>query len=235
MSAPLPVDERIRLDALRQFAFLNTEPSDAFDDITRLAAYICETPIALVSFVDEDRQWFLSRHGTELRQTDRSLAFCAYAILGEDVLEIPNALDDPRFVDNELVTGEPKIRFYAGAPLQSPSGQNLGTLCVIDQQPRKLSSEQREALRALSRQVSNLLDGALVRRQLAEALTTLDAFDRTLQTCLFCNDLVFADTQMSLQAFVTLHTAARFDQTVCRCCTPKYAVEPSVSADQFLP
>lgn len=235
MPAPLPVDETIRLAALRQFAFLDTDPSDAFDDITRLASYICDTPIALVSLVDEGRQWFLSRHGTDLRQTDRSQAFCAYAILGEDVFEVPNALDDARFVDNELVTGEPKIRFYAGAPLKSPNGQNLGTLCVIDQQPRKLSGEQREALRALSRQVSILLDGALVRRQLAEALTTLDAFDRTLQTCLFCNDLVFDDTQMSLPAFVSLHTSARFSQTVCRCCTPKYEVEPSVSADQFVP
>ncbi len=235
MPAPLPIDEKIRLEALRRFAFLDTEPSDSFDDITRLAAYVCDASIALVSFVDEDRQWFLSRHGTELRETDRCLAFCAYAILDEVILEVPDARADARFVENLLVTGEPFIRFYAGAPLRSPDGHNLGTLCVIDQHPRTLSTEQRCVLTALARQVSRLLEGAIVRRHLAKALTALEAFDRTLSSCVMCNDLIFADQQLPLRRYVETHTLAQFHDSVCRRCTPKYQVEPSVPADQFLP
>ena len=234
MPAPLPIDEKIRLEALRQFAFLDTEPSESFDDITRLAAYICKTSIALVSFVDEDRQWFLSRHGTELRETDRCLAFCAYAILDEAILEVPDARNDARFVDNALVTGEPFIRFYAGAPLRSPGGQNLGTLCVIDQRPRTLTTEQRCVLKALARQVSMLLEGAIVRRQLANALTALEAFDQTLSACVLCNDVIFDDQQITLRHYVETHTLATFHDSVCRRCTPKYKVEPNVPANQFL-
>lgn len=235
MPAPLPVDEKIRLEALREFAFLNSEPSDAFDDITKLASYICGTPTSMVSFVEEDRQWFLSRHGTELRETDRSLAFCAYAILEEGILEVPDARCDPRFADNALVTGEPHIRFYAGAPLKAPDGNILGTLCVLDSKPRTLSGDQRAALVALSRQVSRVLEGATSRRRLATALSALDAFDRVLSACVICDHLVFLDQQPSLREFVETHTLARFKDTVCRDCTPKYDVEPSVRADQFTP
>ena len=233
MPAPIPFDEALRLRALREYAILDTEPDAAFDDITRLAAAICGTTIALVSFVDEDRLWFLSRHGTELRQTDRCLAFCAHAIFDEGLFEVPDALLDRRFADNPLVLEGPRIRFYAGALLVSPDGQNLGTLCVIDRQPRCLTEDQRAALLALARQVSRLLDGIVVRRNLAAALAALDAFDRSLPVCVVCDGLTFGDRDMSLRAFVESHTAARFHSTVCARCIPTYDVEPSVSVEQF--
>ena len=151
--APVPADEPERLRVLRGYKILDSAPELAFDDLTRLASHICGTPIALISFVDAERQWFKSRVGLDATETPRDVAFCAHAILQSEVMEVPDALADARFSDNPLVTADPKIRFYAGAPLVAPSGQTLGTLCVIDRQPRRLTDAQREALRALSRQV----------------------------------------------------------------------------------
>ena len=153
MSAPLPPNEAARLETLRRYAVLDTLPEKEFDDLTRLAAVICGTPIALVSLVDADRQWFKSRVGIEDSETRREVAFCAHAILQPDVLVVPDALMDERFRANPLVLGEPNVRFYAGAPLLTQEGHALGTLCVIDRTPRELSPEQREALRSLSRLV----------------------------------------------------------------------------------
>jgi diguanylate cyclase (GGDEF)-like protein len=152
-TAPLPEHESRRLRALRRTELLDTPPSPEFDDATKLAAYICGTPIALISLVDEKRQWFKSRVGLAAAETPRDVAFCAHAILGEDVFVVPDALADERFADNPLVASGPKVRFYAGAPLMTPDGDALGTLCVVDHQPREMSSEQRAALSALARQV----------------------------------------------------------------------------------
>lgn len=151
--APLPPDEDARLRALRDYDILDSAPEPVFDDLTRLAAHICGTPISLVSLIDEDRQWFKSRHGLAATETPREQAFCAHAILDDQLLEIRNALDDGRFADNPLVLGDPNIRFYAGSPLRTPEGRALGTLCVIDREPRELTGQQREALRILSHQV----------------------------------------------------------------------------------
>ena len=153
MKAPLPSSEAARLETLHRYAILDTLPEQEFDDLTRLAALICGTPIALVSLVDADRQWFKSRVGIEAAETPREVAFCAHAILQPDVLVVPDALEDERFRSNPLVLGEPNVRFYAGAPLLTQEGHALGTLCVVDRVPRDLSPEQREALRALSRLV----------------------------------------------------------------------------------
>lgn len=157
-AAPKPPNEAERLEALRAFDILDTEPEPGFDDLALIASHICDAPIALVSLVDEGRQWFKAKVGLEPRETHRDLAFCAYAINQDEVMVVVDAEADLRFADNALVNGPPHIRFYAGAPLTTQDGYQLGTLCVIDQKPRTLDAAQREALRALSRQVVNLLE-----------------------------------------------------------------------------
>lgn len=141
--------ELARLDALRSYQVLDTDPVDQLDNLTALAAQICDAPISLVSLVDADRQWFFSRFGLKPRETPRSQAFCAHAISQPDLFEVRDAALDPRFKDNPLVTGEPGIRFYAGMPLINEQGHALGTLCIIDRRPRTLTTAERGALRAL--------------------------------------------------------------------------------------
>jgi PAS domain S-box-containing protein len=158
MKAPLPENEAARLELLHRYAILDTLPEQEFDDLSRLAALICGTPIALVSLVDENRQWFKSKVGIEDSETPRDIAFCAHAIQASNVMVVPDALADERFRSNPLVTGSPNVRFYAGAPLLTPEGYALGTLCVIDRVPRELSADQLEALKALSRLVVNELE-----------------------------------------------------------------------------
>jgi len=142
-----------RLQALKNYNILDTPQESEFDDIVAQAAAICNTPISLISLITEERQWFKASIGLEVKETPRSVSFCHYAIEEEAVLEIPNALMDLRFFKNPLVTGNPNMRFYAGAPLVTPQGHKLGTLCVIDTEPRELSEEQRFALAELAEQV----------------------------------------------------------------------------------
>jgi len=147
---PLPDNEPQRLQALREQAILNTPVEERFDRLTRLAQHMFGTQIALVSLVDADRQWFKSHQGLDTCETGRDISFCGHAILDDSIFEIPDASLDPRFADNPLVTGPPHIRFYAGAPLATADGSRIGTLCIIHDQPRQLSAEERRALRDLA-------------------------------------------------------------------------------------
>jgi GAF domain-containing protein len=151
MTATMPSTETARLAALNRYAILDTEPEQSFDDLVVLASFVCRTPIATLSLVDDHRQWFKSKVGVEVRETPRDISFCAHAIQQDELFIVPDALQDPRFKDNPLVLGDPHIRFYAGAPLIDEDGYALGTLCVMDRQPRELDDTQKEALRSLRR------------------------------------------------------------------------------------
>jgi diguanylate cyclase (GGDEF)-like protein len=146
---PKPYDERQRLETLRSLRILDTAPEERFDRFTRLASRLFDVPIALVSLVDANRQWFKSKVGLEACETSREFSFCGHAILGDDVMVIPDAAEDGRFAGNPLVTHDPRVRFYAGYPLAAPDGKNMGTLCIIDHEPREMSPEELGLLREL--------------------------------------------------------------------------------------
>ena len=240
MIAQKPANEQQRLATLRGYEILDTEPEAAFDDLTLLASYICQTPIALISLIDVDRQWFKSKVGLSLSETSRDIAFCASAILQSDVFVVPDATQDERFAENPLVISEPKIRFYAGAILMT-DGHALGTLCVIDRVPRKPSPEQLEALRALSRQVlaqlelrRNLkrLGKSLLARDRAEhekdsalqelkaALANIRTLEGLLPICLSCKKI--QDQRGNWQPFeyyVRAHSEAKVTHKICPDCS----------------
>ncbi len=168
MDAPLPLNEPERLRALRDYAVLDTPPEAAFDRLVRLAAHLLQVPIVLISLVDENRQWFKACFGLDARQTERKLSFCAHAILTDDVFVVPDAALDARFADNPAVTGPPHVRFYAGAPLKTPGGLNLGTVCAVDTVPRQWSDEQSGLLEDMAAMVVDELELRRAARQVRE-------------------------------------------------------------------
>lgn len=150
-TAPPPKDETGRLAALDEASILDTMPEQEFDDIVFLASLVCGTPMAVLGLIDRDRQWYKAKVGVDKDEVPRNLSFCVYTILQEEVLAVPDARNDPRFRDNPFVATDPGIRFYAGAPLRTPEGHALGTLCVYDMAPHDLTPEQTKALDALAR------------------------------------------------------------------------------------
>lgn len=174
--AELPVTEDLRLLDLASYEILDTGPENDFDELVELAADICNCPISTITLIDKHRQWFKARRGVAKSGTSRDVAFCAHTILQDDVMVVENAVEDTRFHDNPLVTGEDdNIRFYAGAPILSPGGYKLGTICVIDHTPKELSEKQEKALTILSNQVTKLLElrrkNGLIRERAAEVIT----------------------------------------------------------------
>jgi GAF domain-containing protein len=151
MGTVVPSREAARLAALNRYAILDSEPEQSFDDLVILASHICKTPMALLTLVDDQRQWFKSTVGVQVRETPREVSICSHAIEQDDLFIVGDTLEDVRFRDNPLVVGEPHIRFYAGAPLVNEDGFALGTLCVVDHVPRQLDNEQKEALSAVGR------------------------------------------------------------------------------------
>jgi len=235
-----PANDKQRLETLRGYEILDTEPEASFDDLTLLASYVCQTPVALISLIDADRQWFKSKVGVSVSETSRDIAFCASAILQPDVFIVPDASMDERFAENPLVAADPRIRFYAGATLMA-DGHALGTLCVLDRVPRQLTEEQVEALRALRRQVlaqlelrRNLkrLGQSLAARDRAEAekertlrdlkaaLANIRTLEGLLPICISCKKIrdQKGDWQ-PFEYFVRSHSEAKVTHKICPDCS----------------
>lgn len=170
MKAPLPTNERERLAALDELRVLDTLPEESFDSIVRLAAKVCEAPIALFSLVDDDRQWFKARYGIDVEETPRAVSFCAHAVHRNELLVVEDATKDPDFLDNALVISGPEIRFYAGAPVRAGKSLPLGTLCIIDNKARSLAPREAELLMSLAREIEAQLElrKALIASQLLQ-------------------------------------------------------------------
>ncbi|PSN19126.1 diguanylate cyclase [filamentous cyanobacterium CCP5] len=233
MKAKIPVQEAARLEALRQYEILDTPSEQSYDDITALAAYICNVPIALISLVDADRQWFKSKVGLEASETSRSVSFCAHAILNQGMMVVKDATEDPRFFDNPLVTCAPDIRFYAGVPLVTPDGQSIGTLCIIDHEPRELSEYQTKTLEALARQVVMQLELRRISSQLADALNQIDQMAGLIPICSYCKGIRNDEGYWStVEEFIEQHAEVTFTHGVCDSCMQKHFPEV---ADILLP
>ncbi len=222
MKAPVAPNEAQRLAALRAYKILDTGGEQVYDDITELAAYICEVPIAMISLVDESRQWFKSKVGLTQNETPRDVAFCAHAILQAEPLIVDDATKDDRFKSSTLVTAEPYIRFYAGFPLLSPDGFALGTLCAVDRKTRSLSDHQRQTMLALSRQVMALLEHRRVSGQLAQSLENVKVLRGLLPICAWCKRIRDDEGYWkSVEAYLRHHTEADFTHGICPACLGK--------------
>lgn len=222
MPAPLPANEAARLEALRRYHILDTDPEPAFDDLALLASSITGSPIATFTLIDEARQWFKSRVGLADQETERDAAFCGYTILSDEVMVVPDATRDARFADNRLVVGDPGIRFYAGAPVRSREGVNVGTVCVIDRQPRlALLEHQRLALEAIARQASALLELRRTAADLADVLRDIGSLSRLLPICGNCRRIREGDGAWRTAEETLQASGATFSGALCPDCFRK--------------
>ena len=214
-SAPIPLNEADRLRALRLYKILDTGSEKAFDDLTRLAAAICQTPISLITLLDENRQWFKSNIGLNSTQTSRDVAFCGHAILQDDLLVVEDASHDERFAENPLVESDPSIRFYAGAPLTIGNNLRLGTLCVIDRKPRQLTKEQLDALAIIR-------DAVITQLELRRALQDFENLERMLPMCAWCRNIQMADNHwVTLEDY--LNRTTRVTHGMCPSCVAGFS------------
>ena len=217
--AVVPEHEVARLNALRDYRVLDTAAEAAYDDLTQVAAFVCDTPIALVSLIDVDRQWFKSKVGITASETPRDMAFCAHTILDQIPLIVEDTSKDIRFAANPLVTGDPLIRFYAGAPLITPEGHALGTLCAIDRVPRRLTLAQTVALSALARQVVAQLELRRVSASLAGALKNVRTLSAMLPMCAWCRKVRDDAGFWSLvEDYLSQHGGPKMTHGICPAC-----------------
>ena len=213
----------MRLAALKSYQILDTAAEAAYDDIVQVASFICQTPIALVSLIDRDRQWLKARVGLDTAETARDIAFCAHTILQQKTMIVEDATRDDRFAQNPLVTGNPGIRFYAGAPLVTPDGFGLGSLCVIDRQSRQLNPGQISALEALARTVVTHLELRRTSASLAAALANARTLTGLLPICIRCKN-IRNDTGywQRVESYVKEHSEAKFTMELCPTCSSKH-------------
>lgn len=224
----MPGNEAERIEALKSYHVLDTAPEQAYDQLTALAGYIGDVPVALISLVDESRQWFKSKLGWTRPQTSRDAAFCAHAILKSKPLIICDTVKDRRFAANPLVVGEPHVRFYAGFPLVNSERLVLGTLCVIDHRPRRLSARQKRALQALAAQAMTLLEHRRVLSRLAQALEHVKTLQGLLSICSWCKRIRDGNGGWSqVDAYLREHVGANFSHGICPECLKEQFPEPA--------
>ena len=218
-SYPVPPNEPERLEALRRLRRLDGGRSQSLDRITRLAAFICKTPMSAVTLIGADTQTIKAATGMECGETPRSEAFCAHTILSDAMTIVEDTHQDARFSAHPLVTGGPHIRFYAGAPLVSEDFYNLGSLCVVDSVPRKLSGEQKEALATLSALVMTEFNLREAASDLADSLREVKALRDFLPTCSYCGEIRNDRGEWSsLQDYISTETTSRFSHGICPRC-----------------
>ena len=212
-------NEAERLKALSEYRILGTKPEQTYDDITGIAARVCEAPIALISLVDSERQWFKSKVGTDVEETPRDWSFCAHAIEDSEPLVVEDALADRRFADNPLVCGEPGIRLYAGFPLSTDDSLRIGTLCVIDTVPRTLSENQLFIMKALARQVVAFLELRKRSVKLIENFCNHKGTGEMITTCAYCRKAKDSDGKWEhLDQYLGRHSTLNFSHGICEQC-----------------
>jgi GAF domain-containing protein len=220
--AGTPKNEAQRLEALKRYNLLDTKEEQSFDDLTLLASQLCQKPIAMISLVDEYRQWFKSKIGIAAKETPRDISFCSHAILNPEVFIVSDTSKDDRFFDNPLVTGDPFIRFYAGAPLYSVDGFALGTICVIDTKPGSITEEQINGLEALSRLTSALIEQRRTLVELHEAVGTIKLISGIVPICATCKKIRDEHNHwITLEKYIQERSDAQFSHGVCPECAKK--------------
>lgn len=218
-AAPLPLNERERLEVLHAFEVLDAAPDQGADDLVSVAASVAGTPIALISLVDATRQWFRARLGVDLCETSRESSFCAWAIHDRAPFIVPDTHRDPRFADNPLVTGEPGVRFYAGFPLWTRSGVCLGSLCVVDRVPRELDAGILDVLERLARCAVEQIEARRRARDLAEALERVRILGDLVPVCCYCRRVREDDDyRQSLEAWLDEQTGTQVSHGICPDC-----------------
>ena len=214
------------MDILRSYDLLDTPPEQSFDDFALIASQICGTPIAAITLVDEHRQWFKARVGLTASETPREQAFCAHTIMTKDLMMVEDATKDPRFSANPLVTSDPNIRFYAGAPLVDNKGYGLGALCVIDRKPRQLTAQQKTSLEALARQVVAQFEFRRISASLADAVAEITILRDFLPICAHCKSVRNDEGYWhSIEEYITAHSNLKLSHGICPTCRVKHYPE----------